>query len=101
MHGRVVVQIVIDAVAPRAAPPVLFEQVLDGLFRLLRVELYNALLDEEGKDVVRHESVVLEHDRERLGIVADDGHGRPPSSNRPGIKTAQAPLFPTPVHTPA
>jgi hypothetical protein len=37
MHRRVIVQIVVDAVAPRAAPAVLLEQVFDRLLRMLRV----------------------------------------------------------------
>jgi hypothetical protein len=74
MHGGVVVQIIVDAVAPHRAPAIGAEQSLDGFFRVVVRNVDRALVDQERHRIVRNEPVVFEDKSEGLDAVADDGH---------------------------
>ena len=72
VHGRMVVQIIEDAVAPHITPAVGAEQTFDGLFGMVVGDVERQLVDHEGHRVVRDQSIVLEHARDRLDIRADN-----------------------------
>src|SRR5712664_2325633 len=78
VNGGMVMQIIVDAVAPHLAPAVGAEQSLDGFLRVLVVDVDGALVDQERHRVVRDDAVVLEHEAERFDIVADNRHGHSP-----------------------
>ena len=80
MHGRMVVQIIVDAVAPHRAPAIRAEQSLDGLFRVIVRNVDRGLVDQERHRIIGHEAVVLEDEGEGFDIGADDGHWLPPKS---------------------
>src|SRR6202023_1833735 len=84
MDRGVVVQIIVDAVAPHFAPAIGAEQSLDGFFGMIVIDGYRPLVDQKRHRVVRDEAVVLEREGERLDIVADHGHG-----NSPQLKQAR------------
>ena len=75
VHGGMVVQIIIDAVAPHRAPAMGAEQPLDGFFRVIVGDVHRALVDQERQRIIGYEAVVLEDEGEGLDIGADDGHG--------------------------
>ena len=80
MHGRMVVQVIVDAVAPHRAPAIGAEQPFDGLFRVIVGDVDRALIDQERHRVVGHEAVVGEDEGEWFDIGAGDGHGHSPVS---------------------
>src|SRR6266700_4101358 len=75
VNGGMVMQIIVDAVAPHLPPAVGAEQSLDGFLGVLVVDVDGTLVDQERHRVVRDQAVVLEHEAERLDIVADNRHG--------------------------
>ncbi len=75
MHGRMIVRIIVDAVAPHRAPAIGAEQSLDGFFGMIVGDVDRALVDQERHRIVGNEAVVGEDEAERFDIGADDGHG--------------------------
>src|SRR6266852_2532760 len=78
VNGGMVMQIIVDAVAPHLAPAVGAEQSLNGFLRVFVVDVDGTLVDQERHRVVRDQAVVLEDEAERLDIIADNRHGNSP-----------------------
>src|SRR5260370_901474 len=72
MDRRVVVQIIVDAVAPHIAPAIGAEQSLDGLFGMRVIDRDRLLINQKRQPVVRDEAVVLQDKSERFDGGADD-----------------------------
>jgi hypothetical protein len=81
VDGGVVVQVIVDAVAPHIAPAIGAEQSLDGFFRARVVERDGLLVDQERHRVIRNQAVVPENKGERLDIRADNRHGNSPGNS--------------------
>src|SRR5260370_33315914 len=77
MHGRMIVRIIVDAVAPHRAPAIGAEQSLDGFFGMIVGDVDRALVDQERHRIVGNEAVVGEDEAEWFDIGADDEHGFP------------------------
>ncbi len=80
MHRRMVVRIVVDAVAPHRAPAIGAEQPLDGLFGVIVRHIHRTLVNQERHRVVGNEAVIGEDESERFDVGADDGHDHSPKS---------------------
>ena len=74
VNRGVIVQIVVDAVAPHVAPAIGAEQPLDGLFGMIVVDIDRALVDHKRHRVVGNQPIVREDDGERFEIFADNRH---------------------------
>ena len=72
MNRGVIVQIVVDAVAPHVPPIVGAEQVFDGLFGVIVGDIDRLLIDQKRHRIVRDQTVVLEDKGERFEILADN-----------------------------
>src|ERR1700753_2301039 len=60
VNGGVIVQIVVDAVAPHIAPAMGAEQLFDGCLGRGAIELDRAFVDQERQRIVRNEAVIRE-----------------------------------------
>ena len=78
VNRGVVVQIIVDAVAPHVAPAIGAEQSLDGLFGMVVIDVDGALVDQKRHRIVGHAAVVLEDEGEGFDIGTDDRHGSSP-----------------------
>ena len=58
VNRRVIMQIVVNAVAPHIAPAVGAQQVFDGFLRGIVVEVDRALVDQERQGAIGNEAVV-------------------------------------------
>src|SRR6185437_3654712 len=86
---RVIMQIVVNAVAPRIAPAVGAEQVFDGFLRCV-AEIDRALVDQERQGAVGNEAVVGKDEGRWLKVQADGWQNRAPWL-RAGLTRAAAP----------
>ena len=95
MRAGMVVDVIVDPVAPRAAPPVTFEQPLDdggrirGAFHVNRA----AIVDEGQLGIVRDKPVVVEAGRPCFALANMRGgflppNGRPIPVNRSNVRLA-------------
>jgi hypothetical protein len=94
VHGGVVVQIVVDAVAPHVAPAVGAEQAFDGFLRMGVGDVDGALVDQERHRIVGDEAVVFENKGERLHFGADNGHDSSPTKQYVEFKPMSASRVP-------
>src|ERR1700733_9436764 len=79
MHRGVIVQEVVDAVAPDVLPPTVgVEQIFDRRLRHRVIEVDRALVDHERQDVVGDEAVVLK-DKGGWLLVLDDRQDETPA----------------------
>jgi len=72
MNRGVVVQIIVDAVAPHVAPAIGAEQSLDGLLGVAVRDRDRLPVDQKRQRAVRDETVVPKDESERLEVVADN-----------------------------
>src|SRR5258708_26897566 len=97
VNRGVVVQIVVDAIAPHIAPAIGAEQSLDGLLGVVVIDIDGLLVDQKRHRVVGDEAVILEGEGERFDVRADDRHGdfsRCPRCTRARINWYQRFAFP-------
>jgi hypothetical protein len=82
MHGRVIVQVAVDAVAPHVAPAVGAEQALDSLLRMGAVDIDRGLVEQKRQGIVGDKAIVVKEESERFEVSADNRHDHPPATGR-------------------
>jgi hypothetical protein len=75
VNGRVIMQIVVNAVAPHVAPAIGAEQLFDRPFRMIVGHIDRALVDHKRQRIVGNEAVVGKHEGEGFEIGVRKYHG--------------------------